>query len=876
MKTRITFFRSIIYGLLVFALFQTSSSFAQVRVNAYTWLPFTGSFTTIVGQGGTTYLGLVNNISGTTGISMPFSYIYDGTTYPSGSTLWINSGGSVNFGSGIGTYYSRIVPYFSGSASSYPSTIAAMSGLQYIRSGVYYNVTGSAPNRVLTVEYSNAQDYWSTANPLVSYQIKLFETTNMIEFWYSQHGAALGGSQPTYYHNVGLNGGTSPSFVQNILVGGTTNFKTPNSNYRVGPLPNVQLAVSVKAVSYGTLFTGTSSDYSIRISHVGTQSTLNVNTAAIGGVNPADFTIISPTTPPTGIPVGGFVDYVVRFSPLNNGNRSATLTFVTNGRDSGTQSVNLFGSGVAPVISATPKILFKGSKIPHGDTVEQSIVISSLSQASLYFSSFDFSGDGAGDYVVSRMPMNPLPGGMVDTLKVKFTPMLEGGRPAVLTINNNSINEPSVAVTLKGIGIIPRIEVASSFLDHDSTNIGITDCKKITIYNTGSDSLRIKDHYFASADGDFSFTPLTGQKLVVPPNDSVKVDVCFTPLQRGTRQARFRIHTNIPMTFEQYPRDTSYVDVDIRANGVPLDKSIIVQKDVSDVIVGAESGSTLEFTNVGTEPVVVTKPIISGANASEFSISKVNFPLTVAPGASVNMTLISKPMARGERSANVLFNLSSEGRKFTTSTDVKANALLACASSSVSSLNFDKLVIGESSANVFEISNCGDIEQVFSATLSGSDAYSLDATSVVVPAGAKTNLSVSFMPKAEGVATAMLTLKGSHINDISVNMSGVGEKKPVTQSVGRTSEMEGFVLEQNAPNPALGYTNISFTAPKMATVRIYLADMTGKMVKEVANGNYSSGSHSVTLDTKDLSSGSYIYILESNNVRLTRQMVVTK
>jgi hypothetical protein len=233
-------------------------------------------------------------------------------------------------------------------------------------------------------------------------------------------------------------------------------------------------------------------------------------------------------------------------------------------------------------------------------------------------------------------------------------------------------------------------------------------------------------------------------------------------------------------------------------------------------------------------------------------------------------------MARGERSANVLFNLTSEGRKFTTSTDVKANALLACASSSVSSLNFDKLVIGESSTNVFEISNCGDIEQVFTATLSGSDAYSLDETSVIVLAGGKTNLSVSFMPKTEGTATATLTLRGSHINDITVNMVGVGEKKPATASVGRTSESDGFVLEQNAPNPALGYTNISFTAPKMATVRIYLADMTGKIVKEVANGNYSSGSHSVSLDIKDLSSGSYIYILETGNVRLTRQMVVTK
>ncbi|HEY6172236.1 MAG TPA: choice-of-anchor D domain-containing protein, partial [Candidatus Kapabacteria bacterium] len=423
---------------------------------------------------------------------------------------------------------------------------------------------------------------------------------------------------------------------------------------------------------------------------------------------------------------------------------------------------------------------------------------------------------------------------------------------------------------------IPRITVDQSIVDADSVAMGQTSCKDITVSNPGSDTLRILKHYFASKDGDYSHTPLPNEPYLILPNESVKINICFTPMQKGTRVARFRILTDIPKTMQVPKQDTASIDINFSGNGIPVDLSIIAQKDVSDVVVGSEAGTPLEFTNVGTDPVVVAKPIISGANASEFTVSKVNFPLTVAPGSSVNMTLMSKPTARGERTANVLFNLVSDGRSYTASTVVKANALAACATSSATALTFDKLIIGESSANVFEVSNCGDIEQTFSATVSGSDAYSLDATSVVVPAGGKANITVFFAPKVEGVVTATLTLKGSHVNDIAVTMTGIGEKKPATASVGRTSEMDGFVLEQNAPNPALGYTNISFTSPKMASVRIYLSDMTGKMVKEVANGNYSSGSHSVKLDTKDLSSGSYIYILESNNVRLTRQMVVTK
>ena len=52
--------------------------------------------------------------------------------------------------------------------------------------------------------------------------------------------------------------------------------------------------------------------------------------------------------------------------------------------------------------------------------------------------------------------------------------------------------------------------------------------------------------------------------------------------------------------------------------------------------------------------------------------------------------------------------------------------------------------------------------------------------------------------------------------------------------------------------------------------------MSGKVVREIANSNYSGGKHSISMDTKELASGSYVYILESGATRIMRQMVVTK
>ncbi len=864
-------FSFFVVGLLMVSANSLFAQFYTARVNAMGQTTPPGSYSTIVGNG-ETQLGGAGADDIIYSFALPFNFNYDNTAFSSGSLIYVSTNGNVTFGHnpGNGCCSSRL------GQSAYHSTICVFSTDMYVNGKTAYLVTGNSPNRVLTIEWSN----WSpccSSNPTTSVQVKLYETTNFIDFMYQNNSFSLSNSG-----GVGLNGTLSPSYITRSV---QTSNLTPSSNIRfTTPIPpNVQQSTTPKSMNFGQQLTGNATYGIVTVTHVGTESTLIFSTPTFGGPAASDYSISSGPNPPGPLAVGQSATYTVQFIPTAGGNRNATLFVNTNGRDSGSQSVTLTGFGIAPLIQIAPTELFKRSKVLVNDTIEQSVVISSIGAASLFFTnypagSFTFTGDNPGDYVVSRLPQNPLPAGGSDTLKIKFIPSAEGARPATLNINSNAQNGATKTVLLKGIGIIPRITIAPTYLDFDSTNISTTQCKKVTIYNPGSDSLRLKNHYFASNDGDFSFTSLVGQQLVVAPNDSIKVDVCFTPLQKGTRQARFRVLAKIPMTIEQYPRDTSAVDVEIRGNATPLDKSIIVMKDFSnDPIVGEDEVTTLELSNVGTDPVVVKAPVITGANASEFTVSKVVFPATIAPGANISMTLTAKPLTRGERTANIKFNLTSEGRPYSVNTDIKATALQASAISNASAVTFDKLLLGETITKTVELTNTGDINQTFTATLTGSDAFSLDNTAIEVLKSAKGTYTVTFAPKAEGKAVASLIIKGSHIADMTVALNGVAEKKPdVTQSVGKVSEMDGFQLEQNAPNPTVGYTNFTFTAPKQSTVRLYLADMSGKVVKEIANSNFSGGKHSISMDTKELASGSYVYILESGATRIMRQMVVTK
>jgi hypothetical protein len=56
---------------------------------------------------------------------------------------------------------------------------------------VGYKVTGTSPNRVLTIQWLNAKWIWNATSAGISFQTRLFETTNVIEFVYRQQAGAL-------------------------------------------------------------------------------------------------------------------------------------------------------------------------------------------------------------------------------------------------------------------------------------------------------------------------------------------------------------------------------------------------------------------------------------------------------------------------------------------------------------------------------------------------------------------------------------------------------------------------------------------------------------------------------------------------------------
>lgn len=87
---------------------------------------------------------------------------------------------------------------------------------------------------------------------------------------------------------------------------------------------------------------------------------------------------------------------------------------------------------------------------------------------------------------------------------------------------------------------------------------------------------------------------------------------------------------------------------------------------------------------------------------------------------------------------------------------------------------------------------------------------------------------------------------------------------------------ENYSLSQNYPNPFNPTTNIQFSIPKGGNVSFKVYDIFGKEVSNYLDGYLNAGSYNIQFDGSNLSSGTYFYILKSDNFTDQKKMIMVK
>lgn len=85
-----------------------------------------------------------------------------------------------------------------------------------------------------------------------------------------------------------------------------------------------------------------------------------------------------------------------------------------------------------------------------------------------------------------------------------------------------------------------------------------------------------------------------------------------------------------------------------------------------------------------------------------------------------------------------------------------------------------------------------------------------------------------------------------------------------------------YNLLQNYPNPFNPVTTIRFSLAKEGNVNLSVYDVLGNKVKELIEGRYAAGYHSVKLDASDLSTGVYFYRLQAGGFISVKKLILMK
>lgn len=76
--------------------------------------------------------------------------------------------------------------------------------VEFFTGTVSYKTIGTAPNRVFTMQWLNMVWSYQAVTPVISFQVKLYETTNQVQFIYRQEAGALNNLPPAFGASIGL------------------------------------------------------------------------------------------------------------------------------------------------------------------------------------------------------------------------------------------------------------------------------------------------------------------------------------------------------------------------------------------------------------------------------------------------------------------------------------------------------------------------------------------------------------------------------------------------------------------------------------------------------------------------------------------------
>jgi len=586
--------------------------------------------------------------------------------------------------------------------------------------------------------------------------------------------------------------------------------------------PSDTISLSGSGVAYAADITPTSLPFGNQ--NVGNASAPQVVTVRNAGSTSLQITgititgpfAVTPTATPITLAAGATQDLSVTFSPTAQGATTGTLTIGTTDSERPSVAVSLSGTGVKPTLTLSPTALTFSSQRVGTPSAAQKVTVSNTGNAALSISSLTLTGP----FTVSpSQPFNLAVGASQD-LMVTFNPTATGSATGTLTLSSNDPDRLSAAISLSGTGVQPILGVSPSSLTFSAQRVGTpSTSQKVTVSNTGTGSIDITSVSIGNGQ-PFTVTPSSAFTLVA--GASQDLFVTFSPTATGGATGTLTLATD-------YTLSPSAL-VSLSGTGVQPGLSV----SPSSLAFGEQHVSVpseprkVTVSNTGTGPIRITGITLGGSQT--FTVTP-SVPFDLAAGTSQELSVTFTPTTE-TASTGTLTLTTDYSTTPSTSVSLSGTGVKPLIELNPTSLLFTDQRIGTpSTSQKVTVRNIGSgTLRISSLSFGAVQPFSVTPnTAFNVPAAGSVDLSVTFTPTAEGVATGTLTLATNEQDKptVTVSLSGTGVK-PVLgvspsslvfseQRVDTTSAAQ-TVTVSNTGTGTIRITGLSIGAGKPFTV----------------------------------------------------------
>jgi len=191
----------------------------EAQVSQYQFQQLSGTYSEVTG----TDLGVATGSSYALSmddvvypVDLPFPFSFNGANY---SQCTVTSNGFITFGGAVPgtTLYTPLsgTTAYDGAISAWGRDINAAYIADVIAGSITWAVVGTAPNREFVVQFKNYRPVnttSTTAVPYINFQIRLAETTNVVNIVYGPSGLAAGTANSASTMQIGLRGASNTDF----------------------------------------------------------------------------------------------------------------------------------------------------------------------------------------------------------------------------------------------------------------------------------------------------------------------------------------------------------------------------------------------------------------------------------------------------------------------------------------------------------------------------------------------------------------------------------------------------------------------------------------------------------------------------------------